>query len=624
MLKKLFATFITIFIFSFFAQSVFAKGEFASSYGVTYSVNENGQTFVSESISLKNLTDRFYASNFSLTISAGDVEDVSAFDSQGSLKTSVRKENGKTIIDVEFSQQVVGLGKKYDWTLNFKSDDFASKQGKVWEVTIPRISVTEPGDEYNLSLSVPVGFGDPTSITPEPKSFSESGGRLNLNFTKDQVENAGVLANFGSEQIFKFNLEFDLKNGNVLPGFASIPLPMDTNYQKVEIQKIAPLPEDVTVDRDGNFLAWFNLRPSESIKVNVTGLARLKNSSAERQVLSEQDLKELTKPLKYWDSNNPLIKGKLNEIFAGKNPNTNEQSSSSDREKAKLIYDFVVGYLKYNQERVKKDDFKRLGSLNALTSPSLSLCSEFTDLFITLARGAGIPAREVVGFAYSENEDLRPRSFGTLLHAWPEYYDENLGWVMVDPTWQNTSGGVDYFNKMDLNHLALALRGYSSTTPDSTNNVSVKFSEEVFDPEPKLELKIDSKDEILAGLPASLTIIINNLGTGVYPRKEASISASKIIFEGGNSFTTPEIPPFGNYTRTLDLHPENLWESFQDIIVLRVGNRETQKMVEVVPFFKLKIFGIIIAAVTAFMLIFYLSIFFLHKKTQNSKFDKKL
>ncbi len=621
MLKKLLAgsllllAFILITTHFSLITPVLAEGEFATSYDVTYSVQEDGNTNVRENISLQNLTDRFYASNFSLTISAGQIEGVSAFDLSGPLKTSVKKEGSKTIIDVEFGAQVVGLGKEYDWTLDFSSKDFASKQGKVWEVTIPKISVSEPEDQYNLILSVPVSFGDPTSITPEPRSFSESGGRLNFNFAKDQVESSGVLANFGSEQIFKFNLEYDLKNNNIVPGFTSVPLPMNTNYQQVEIQKITPFPEDVTVDSDGNFLAWFKLKPGESFKVNVEGLAKLKNSPSIREVLSPEEIKKLTKPHKYWESNNPLISAKLSEIFAGKNPKTT-------KEKAKLIYDFVVNYLKYDSQRVSNGDFKRLGSLNALSTPDLALCSEFTDLFITLARAAGIPAREIVGFAYSENEDLRPRSFGTLLHAWPEYYDGSLGWVMVDPTWQNTSGGVDYFNKMDLNHLSLAKRGNSSLTPDSTNNISVKFTDEEFKPEYKVELEVDSKQEILAGLPASLSVKVKNLGSGVFPSQEASLSASKIIFESDGRFETPLIPPFGNYTREFNLRPQNLWVSFQDVIILRVGSLETQKIVEVIPFFKLKIFGFAILGVVVVLLLTYIGVFILHKRTQIKDFNK--
>jgi len=36
---------------------------------------------------------------------------------------------------------------------------------------------------------------------------------------------------------------------------------------------------------------------------------------------------------------------------------------------------------------------------------------------------------------------------------------------MVDPTWGNTTGGVDYFNTFDFDHLAFVVKGISSTYP---------------------------------------------------------------------------------------------------------------------------------------------------------------
>jgi cell division protein FtsB len=38
-------------------------------------------------------------------------------------------------------------------------------------------------------------------------------------------------------------------------------------------------------------------------------------------------------------------------------------------------------------------------------------------------------------------------------------------WKSVDPTWESTSGGVDYFSQSLINHLAVAKRGTSSSEP---------------------------------------------------------------------------------------------------------------------------------------------------------------
>jgi hypothetical protein len=92
---------------------------------------------------------------------------------------------------------------------------------------------------------------------------------------------------------------------------------------------------------------------------------------------------------------------------------------------------------------------------------------EFTDVFVAIARAAGIPARQAIGYAYTTNTKLRPLSLVTdVLHAWPEYYDSTLGiWVPIDPTWESTTGGVDYFNKLDFNHIVFAINGIRDDYP---------------------------------------------------------------------------------------------------------------------------------------------------------------
>jgi transglutaminase-like putative cysteine protease len=55
-------------------------------------------------------------------------------------------------------------------------------------------------------------------------------------------------------------------------------------------------------------------------------------------------------------------------------------------------------------------------------------CTEFSVLFVALARAAHIPARVAVGVAYW------PPGEGFGWHAWAEIY-ANGRWLSVDPTW---------------------------------------------------------------------------------------------------------------------------------------------------------------------------------------------
>ena len=89
----------------------------------------------------------------------------------------------------------------------------------------------------------------------------------------------------------------------------------------------------------------------------------------------------------------------------------------------------------YSYDRVNQNPIRK-GAVGALANPAASVCMEFTDLFIAIARAAGIPARESVGYAYTTNTKLRPLSLITdVLHAWPEYYDteKRSGFLLTPP-----------------------------------------------------------------------------------------------------------------------------------------------------------------------------------------------
>ncbi|MDP3733056.1 MAG: transglutaminase-like domain-containing protein, partial [Candidatus Daviesbacteria bacterium] len=425
------------------AGTVFAQeegGEFATSYDVIYDVSDDGVTLVTEKIVLKNLTSEYYANEFKITIGATQISDIKAFDDGGAMEVNSQTEDSSTIIDVKFNTQVVGLDKTLNWTLQFKSKDFAEKIGKVWEVRAPKISSSKNLESYNLTVSVPKSFGEPTLITPVPKTQTTSSGRIFLTFSKNQLNQAGMSASFGTNQLFDFDLSYHLENNNLVPILTNIALPPDTPFQDVIYQRLDPKPINVTLDDDGNYLAWYRLSRGEKLDIKLIGSVKLYTySKVKNPILSDDLRKKYTAVDEYWEKDNPVILEKVNEAL-GVNP------PQDLTEKTRKIYLYVVGALKYDSSRLN-DNIVRFGAVTALNNPTSAVCMEFTDLFIAMARAAGIPTRELNGYAYTANPKLRPLSLNKdILHAWPEYWDEKKGWTMVDPTWENTTGGVDFFS----------------------------------------------------------------------------------------------------------------------------------------------------------------------------------
>ncbi|MBX3707657.1 MAG: transglutaminase domain-containing protein [Pseudomonadales bacterium] len=83
---------------------------------------------------------------------------------------------------------------------------------------------------------------------------------------------------------------------------------------------------------------------------------------------------------------------------------------------------FVNRYIRY------REDAPQRSVLDLLDEP-VGNCNAYADLFTTLARAAGLPARTVFGLAYTDESGPAFR-----FHAWNEAL-VNDRWVTVDPTW---------------------------------------------------------------------------------------------------------------------------------------------------------------------------------------------
>ncbi|MBI2600176.1 transglutaminase domain-containing protein [Candidatus Daviesbacteria bacterium] len=562
--------------------------DFATSYDVVFDVGIDGVTTVTEKINLKNLTSQYYANEFKLNLGASQVYDLKAFDSGGVMKVDSDQKDNSTTIKVRFNQQVAGIGKSVPWTLQFRTKDFAQNLGKIWEVRAPKVSSSANLANYNLTVSVPNQFGEPTLVNPTPKSQTSSADKIFLTFEKSQLLDSGISAIFGSSQLFDFDLTYHLQNNNLISILTNIAIPSDTSYQDVIIQRIDPQPINVTLDDDGNYLAWFRLSRGQKLDVKVSGSAKLYAFSKVKNPTLDAKLRDkLTKPDKYWEKDHPQIQAELMEILG-------DNQTLDPAEKIRLIYQYTVNSLKYDPSRLSDSNIERLGAATVLTYPTKAVCMEFTDLFIALARAAGIPARELNGFAYTNNIDLRPLSLNKdVLHSWPEYWDEQRGWVMVDPTWENTTGGIDYFNKLDLNHFVFVTKGFSSEGPipagsynmdNNSHDVKVELSQNDFLGKPQLDVQIDSPNPIWAGFPGQIKVKVSNMGNAFYPAGKLSVVSNRLIFLNLDNLNMGPIPPFGTATFNLNIRTKSLFDSFNDQVIFLVGSQNYTKDLVIRPF----------------------------------------
>ena len=435
---------LMLLFFIFFPTSATAANEFKITQNILYSVNLSGVATVSEDVDLTNNYSQIYAKQYQINLSGSTIQNVTGSDSSGNIIDQVKTVGDATNIFLKFSQPTIGKDQTNHFSINYSIPNFATKKGNTWEVQFPMFTDSTDRPDIQITLEVPSTFGELSFASTPISTTHVLSDKIQIIFAPKNLTSK-ILLVFGNHQTFDFTLNYFLKNSQNSRVSTQIPLPPDTNYQNIVLSKIDPSPENIVSDSDGNWLAQYNLDPQQTVNVTVNGQAKIHPAKSNPTGINTD---AYTLFQNFWPVTDPQI-----------------ISVAQNLTNIKAIYQYVVNKLNYNYDQI--DFAKRQGAIQALDYPNNALCTEFTDLFVTLARAKQIPAREIEGFAYSNNPKVKPISTNSdVLHAWPEYYDAaSQNWIQVDPTWEKTTNGIDYFTDLDLNHLTFVIHGQKSDSP---------------------------------------------------------------------------------------------------------------------------------------------------------------
>ena len=454
--------------FFLFSKNSLASSDFVINENIEYFVNTSGQATVTHLIDITNNYSQIYPKEYQIQIQGMPISDLSATDNQGNILTDFSSQEDISLIKLKFNQAKVGKNQTTSFKLIYRISQLAKHKGKTWEISLPQLTDSALNNTQ-ITIKTPSEFGS-LSFASIPTKFQEGLSQNTISFQNNS--HAKILIILGNYQLFNFKLNYFLKNTTSSVVTSEIAIIPDTYSQSVYYQSISPAPLSIEIDPDGNWLAKYQLNSQEELNIVAegqvkTGLHLPKQISRFNDYLLDQT---------FWPVSDPQIQDIANNL-------------SSPRS----IYDYVTNTLNYNYDRLNASG--RLGTIAAIIDPNNSLCTEFTDLFVTLARAKGIPSREIEGFAYSTDTKIKPISLhNDILHAWPEYYDSSANtWKAIDPTWGKTTNGTNYFDNLDLNHITFVTHGLDSQNPlppgsyksdAGEKSISIEFATE--------EIKIDT------------------------------------------------------------------------------------------------------------------------------------
>ncbi len=441
-----------------------ASTDFGYNVAARYQVTSDANTRVEEVYTVTNNTSNRYLQSIVLSVPVDDVKNLSVEYQDGTAipfttNKKVSSQSGYSYdyveINITFPRNNAGQNSRWGFVVSYSTAKLVETKGSAHTVTIPAVP-QDASDKYSVELLVPESFGSIHATGQAPTRLENQNGQQRYVFKDKESLKKTTLLVFGDSTIYEVNFNFPLDNKSNFTSTFTVALPPNTSGQKVLIQKLDPQPKSTRLDADGNILADYDVPAKTKIVVstNVIGVISYIDYDLSKSGTLAEIPKDLvakyTSPQQYWDSTNPEIVAKANELIKGKN---------TVAEQVRAINDYVVSTLTYNDEKIKYN--VRQGGLKALQEPSNAVCLEYSDLTISLLRAAKIPARMPVGYGYSGNLK-KSSSVSDSLHSWVQAYVPNVGWMNLDPTWNEK---FNSFGSSDLDHMTFLLWGEKDNSP---------------------------------------------------------------------------------------------------------------------------------------------------------------
>ncbi len=351
----------------------------------------------------------------------------------------------------------------------YKSKGLVYKSGKVIDIFIPGFSesfVFNDADKreiVNTVVKIPKTFGELSFAIPNGE-ITEDELYFYVRFKQEDLVGRSAWIEVGREQVYEFDITQQYsKSSDFIFGTNSFKMIIPRDIvsgnikQEVFFKSLSPTPSAVYEDENGNMIAEFTVSATSEGEIRISGFAKLTKTNIDYTkypgLLTNipEDVVELnTQPGNFWESEHHEISSTALTVLGDLDVTKSSVYSIAER-----FYEYVIDKIDYSN--VKRFGInERQGALKTLQGGA-AVCMEFSDLYITLLRSIGIPARAAFGYGYTGVDTADSSE-----HQWAEVYIPDLGWVSVDTTWGESApeliGG-------DLNHFYIHVASSNPNTP---------------------------------------------------------------------------------------------------------------------------------------------------------------
>lgn len=389
------------------------------------------------------------------------------------LNFETRKTEANGIIVTVAFPNVIDQNNPETITLTYRSYGLLISVGAIRDIFIPGYPETyslidnETTETITTSVRIPASIGA-INLVSQDVPVTSSGEFREMNIPFELLLGKTFWIQLGNEQFYFFDLSQEVPKSTSVPfvlNTVELPLPRDITSgpveQEVFFTELSPEPFEIKTDRDGNLIAVYKVPASQTNEIIIKGYAR-QNQSSSFDITNAGTLSDIpvdlatqyTLPGEFWEVDHPEIASAAATL---------KGDSTDVYEILDKTYNFVIDLIDY--DFVKKYGInERQGALETLRGGG-AVCMEYSDLFISLMRAQGVPARAAFGFGYSSS-DYESRNERRINHQWAEVYlPAQDTWINVDTTWGDFGSTL---HGGDLNHFYSHVASTNPETPSTT------------------------------------------------------------------------------------------------------------------------------------------------------------
>ena len=211
------------------------------------------------------------------------------------------------------------------------------------------------------------------------------------------------------------------------------------------------------------------------------------------------------------------------------------------------LFSVVYKLAKWSNENIEYD-------LNTLTEKAVQdsqwvldhrqgVCDELTNLFISMARSLGIPARFISGMVYTNT------LYDWGAHGWAEVYFPGVGWVPYDPTF----GQYGY---IDPGHIKMKNSFDSSEPAIKYNWVSRDIGVDVGELDIDVAL-LSTGGVFTSPIDLDIKVLKNKVGFGSYTPLRATVKNNNNYYVAATIYITKAPGVKGGNKRSVSLEPNS-------------------------------------------------------------------